>query len=60
MTYENVRDFSAVFGLLILGATYLAAVGWTFRRRANVAHKRAAMMIFDEEQSLPKELGGGQ
>ena len=60
MTYDSVRAFSAVFGLLFMGGTYLVAVAWTFRRRARAAHERAAMIIFDEDQTLPKEPGGGQ
>lgn len=60
MTYDSVREFSASFGLLFMGGTYLVAVAWTFRRRARTAHQRAAMIIFDEDLTLPKEPGGGQ
>lgn len=60
MTYENVRDFAAVFGLLFMGCTYLVAVAWTFRDQARVGQERAALMIFDEEHSLPKEPGVGR
>ncbi len=50
MTYESVRDFSAAFGFLIMGGTYIAAIAWTFRSRARAAHERAARLIFDDEE----------
>lgn len=61
MTYESVRDFSAVFGFVFMASTYFFAVFWTFRRHARAAHERAAVMIFDEKDLDPaKEVGRGR
>ena len=58
MTYEAVREFAAGFGFLFMASTYLAAIAWTFRRRARPAHERAARLIFDDADQAPaKEIG---
>lgn len=60
MSYESVRDFAAGFGFFFMASTYVVAVAWTFRRRARAAHERAAMMIFEDDPTLPKETGRGR
>ncbi|ODU20152.1 MAG: cytochrome C oxidase Cbb3 [Sphingomonas sp. SCN 67-18] len=48
MTYDEFRHFADSYGLIFMGLTFLALVGWTFRKGASAHHERAATMIFDD------------
>lgn len=49
MTYETLRHLADSWGLVFMGAVFLVLVGWTFRPRASEHHKRAAHMIFEQD-----------
>lgn len=49
MNYSDLRHFADSYGLIFLGMIFLVLVGWTFRRGAGHHHRKAATMIFDEE-----------
>ncbi|WP_439816332.1 cbb3-type cytochrome c oxidase subunit 3 [Zavarzinia sp. CC-PAN008] len=50
MTYDALRHFADSWGLVFMTGSFLALIGWTFRRKARADHARAATMIFDEER----------
>ena len=50
MSYEVFRQFADSTWLVIMGILYLALVGWVFRPSKRAANRRAAEMIFDEDQ----------
>src|SRR5690606_33493933 len=49
MSYETLRHLADSWGLVFMGVTFLVLVGWTFRPKARDDHKRAANMIFDQD-----------
>jgi cytochrome c oxidase cbb3-type subunit 4 len=49
MSYDTLRHLADSWGLVFMGATFLILVGWTFRPTARDDHKRAATMIFDQD-----------
>ena len=51
MTYEVFRQFADSFWLALMGILYLGLVGWAFRPSKRYANRRAATMIFDEDQA---------
>lgn len=51
MSYEVLRQFADSIWLVIMGILYLALVGWAFRPSKRTANRRAAEMIFDEDQA---------
>ena len=51
MNYEVFRHFADSTWLVIMGILYLALVGWAFRPSKRAANRRAAEMIFDEDQA---------
>lgn len=50
MSYPELRHLADSYGLILLGLLFVILVGWTFRRGAGQAHRRAATMIFDEQE----------
>lgn len=52
MSYDALRHAADSWGLVFMGACFLVLFGWTFRRDARAAHKRAATMIFENEDRL--------
>jgi cytochrome c oxidase cbb3-type subunit 4 len=48
--YEALRQLADSWGLVLTGLTFVALVGWTFRRHAGRDHARAATMIFETEE----------
>lgn len=52
MTYDALRHAADSWGLVFIGIVFLVLFGWTFRRDSRAAHKRAAMMIFENEDRL--------
>lgn len=51
MNYDALRHAADSWGLVFIGIVFLSLFGWTFRRDARAAHKRAAVMIFDNEDA---------
>jgi cytochrome c oxidase cbb3-type subunit 4 len=49
MSYDALRHFADSWGLVFLGLSFLALVGWTFRPGTRRRHDRAAKMIFSED-----------
>ena len=49
MNYDALRHFADSWGLLGMTITFLAFVGWTFRRGAHRDHHAAATMIFRDD-----------
>ncbi len=50
MTYHVLREFAGSWGLVFMTISFLAFVGWAFRRGSSASHAEAANMIFDEDQ----------
>lgn len=51
MSYDALRHAADSWGLIFLGLVFVVLVGWTFRRGANAVHRRAATMIFEDDQN---------
>ena len=51
MSYDALRHLADSWGLIFLGLTFVAMIGWTFRKDAGVHHDRAANQIFDEDET---------
>jgi len=51
VNYEAFRQFADSIWLAIMGILYLALVGWAFRPSKRADNRRAAEMIFDEDQA---------
>lgn len=49
MSYDAMRHAADSWGLLFMFGVFIVLIGWTFRSDAKKAHKRAAMMIFEDE-----------
>ncbi len=49
MSYDALRHAADSWGLVFMGVCFVVLVGWTFRRDTRAAHKRAAIMIFENE-----------
>jgi len=50
MSYDTLRHLADSYGLIFLGLLFVILIGWTFRRGAGQTHRRAATMIFDEQE----------
>lgn len=51
MSYEALRQFADSWGLVLMGAGFVAFVGWAFRPNSSDATRRAATSIFEEDQA---------
>ncbi len=51
MNYDALRQAADSWGLVFMGVMFIILFGWTFRRDARAAHKRAATMIFEDDQN---------
>ena len=51
MTYEAFRHFADSWWLALMVALYAVLVGWVFRPSKREDNRRAATMIFDEDQN---------
>jgi cytochrome c oxidase cbb3-type subunit 4 len=51
MSYEALRQFADSWGLVLMGAAFLAFVGWAFRANSSAATRRAAPSIFEEDEA---------
>lgn len=49
MSYDAMRHLADSWGLVLMVVVFVVLFGWTFRRDAVAAHKRAAVMIFENE-----------
>ena len=50
MSYEGFRHFADSVWLALMALLYLLLVGWAFRPSKRRANRRAADMIFDEDE----------
>ncbi len=48
--YHSLREFADSWGLLFMGLTFLALIGWTFMPGSRERNRHAANMIFQEER----------
>ena len=48
MSYQALRTFADSWGLVLMGLTYLALVGWVFLPRNRDRVRDAAHMIFED------------
>jgi cbb3-type cytochrome oxidase subunit 3 len=51
VSYDAFREFADSTWLVVMAILYLALVGWAFRPSKRAANRRAAEMIFDEDQA---------
>lgn len=49
MTYEGFRHFADSWWLGLMVLSYAVLVGWAFRPSRRSSNRRAATMIFDED-----------
>lgn len=49
MSYNEFRHFADSWGLVFMGITYLALVGWALLPRNREKNRAAARMILDEK-----------
>lgn len=49
MSYDALRHAADSWGLVFMGVVFLVLFGWTFRRDSRAVHKRAAVMIFEDD-----------
>ena len=59
MTYNEFRHFADSWGLVFMGVTYLALVGWALLPRNRAVNRNAARMILDDEQGPARERDNG-
>lgn len=48
MSYDEFRHFADSWGLVFMGVTYLALVGWAFLPRNRQRNRDAANLIFKD------------
>lgn len=48
-TYDALRHFADSWGLVAMGAAFIACVLWPFRPGARAANEAAATMIFEDD-----------
>ena len=51
MDYQQLRTLADSWGLVFMGITMAAIVGWAFRPGARAAHDDARMIPFRDEES---------
>ena len=49
MIYNDLRHFADSWGLVFMAVTFLAMVGWSFRKGAKAKHDHAARSILEED-----------
>ena len=50
MNYHIAREFADSWGLVVMTVVFLGLALWPFRKGSGDANRRAAEMIFDEDQ----------
>ena len=50
MSYEWFRSLADSWGLVAMGALWIAFIGWAFLPRNRGRNRAAATMIFDEDR----------
>lgn len=51
MSYDALRHFADSWGLVFMGLSYLAFVGWAFLPRNRDRNRAAATMIFKDSDN---------